>query len=760
MEPIRVRIADIKNQIYEAGICRSDENVILTVGNGALLERNTGKSYSYRMVDLTTLEVKPLFVRQKPLAETGYRQAIEKMLTLISGQEDDQPSSEWERAFNLLTYIFTDILPRHGMSFRENQVSLALAMLTAMKDRKIALCEAEVGTGKTHAYILAAMIYKLFNRSVSPIIISTSTIALQKAITEEYIPQISNILLEHHVIDQPLTFEVRKGKSHYVCDSKVKTYRSSITYNNRAEDEELLAILNDLYMGAGTIDLDKLPLTNYVKNRICVENCRRNCEMVENCRYRNFIHRAQTAGYDFQIANHNLVLADVLRRKDGGKGLIPEYGLLILDEAHKIMETAKQMYGMSLESMELERLAAMIYKAMGEHNPNKKEIIRLCETMLRQNSLLFEKIRGLGARSHDKDCMTVDFALVGIYELKALTTILGRLSVLFFRFDKDRSIFFEKLVRQIEQKQAKITILLEYSQSVCWLEVVSVSAYRICSLPKQLDFLLYEDIWKRDVPCVLTSGTLSVSGDFSRFKKQTGIGFLRLRRILEVSKASPFCYQDCALLYLPKNMPFPGVKDEIYLNAVVAQLIELIRQTNGHTLVLFTSYRMMEIVYQRLQEYIVEYPLLLMGRGKLNALEDFRKSGNGVLLASDSAGEGIDLPGDILSSLIVVRLPFPTPDPVLDYERTLYEHFQDYLADIILPTMLIKLRQWIGRGIRRETDTCVFSILDSRAEKRYREDILAALPDIPVTDCIGDVGRFIREKKSETYFKQKSHVSE
>lgn len=148
----------------------------------------------------------------------------------------------------------------------------------------------------------------------------------------------------------------------------------------------------------------------------------------------------------------------------------------------------------------------------------------------------------------------------------------------------------------------------------------------------------------------------------------------------------------------------------------------------------------------------MEYPLLLMGRGKLNALEDFRESGNGVLLASDSAGEGIDLPGDILSSLIIVRLPFPIPDPVLDYERTLYERFQDYLADIILPTMLIKLRQWIDRGIRRETDTCAFSILDSRAEKRYREDILAALPDMPVTDRIEDVRRFILDHKDENYF--------
>ena len=141
-----------------------------------------------------------------------------------------------------------------------------------------------------------------------------------------------------------------------------------------------------------------------------------------------------------------------------------------------------------------------------------------------------------------------------------------------------------------------------------------------------------------------------------------------------------------------------------------------------------------------------------MGKGRLDALDAFRKSGNGILCASDSAGEGIDLAGDILSSLIVVRLPFPAPDPVLEYEKTLYPDFYGYLNEVIVPAMLIKLRQWFGRGIRRETDTCVFSILDSRASRRYRNDILAALPDMPVTHQLSDVNRFIAAKKSDAYF--------
>ena len=163
-------------------------------------------------------------------------------------------------------------------------------------------------------------------------------------------------------------------------------------------------------------------------------------------------------------------------------------------------------------------------------------------------------------------------------------------------------------------------------------------------------------------------------------------------------------------------MPFPNTRKNAYRKAVADRLEGLIRQSHGHTLALFTSYRMMEMIYQELSERIKDFPLFSMGRGRLEAIREFRKSGNGVLLASDSVGEGIDL------------------------------------AEVIVPGMLMKLRQWIGRGIRRETDTCVFSILDCRASERYRNDILAALPGMPVTDSIEDVGIFIRSNKPESYF--------
>lgn len=226
---------------------------------------------------------------------------------------------------------------------------------------------------------------------------------------------------------------------------------------------------------------------------------------------------------------------------------------------------------------------------------------------------------------------------------------------------------------------------------------------------------------------------------------------------METSKPSPFDFQNNGLIYIPERMPFPNIRDERYIRAVMEEILRIISAAHGHTLILFTSYWLMERAYYGLKDRLTAYPLFLMGRGRLDAIRSFRRSGNGVLFASDSEGEGIDLAGDILSCLIIVKLPFPVPDPVMEYQRTQYEDFDSYRRDIILPEMLIKLRQWFGRGIRREEDTAVFSILDSRASLRgrYRTEILNTLPSMPVTGRLGDVADFIMRKKADSYFMDK-----
>ena len=748
-----VYMADIQNRLHEAGLLRSEERIVLVEGKHVLLEYHTGKAYSYRTIDLDTLNVKRLFSRPKPLNEFGYQRAIDKaFLQAMPVWENVLPQSQSLRAKNLLNHIFVNILPAHGLDYRENQTLLALEMLEALQKNKLALCEAEVGTGKTHAYILAATVHNLFSARRLPTIISTSTIALQKALTEEYIPQISDILIAHRIIDKPLSFVVRKGKSHYACDSRVRGYRSSIAHNNRMEDQALLSTLTKLFVGACPIDLDGLSLTDYVKARINVAHCNLNCDLSSVCRYRNFVRRAQSLMYDFQVTNHNLVLADMLGKKNGRASLFPPHGVVIIDEAHQFINAARQMYGMTLENAELEWLAASVYHSIGAVNADKAELFQLCQTLQKQNDLLFEVLKYATGPVYGKDCYAIQINLDCIRALKALMTVLRRLSVLFYTTDYEKKVPYDRLVSRMERLEAKLSILFHHAQSILWLEMTGAVASRVCALPKQLDYLLSGDIWNEDIPYILTSGTLSVGGDFTHFKKNNGIALAEGHRVFETSKASPFDYQSHALLYLPQDIPSPANGDSRYFEAVVSRITELIDASHGHTMILFTSYRMMEQVYDALSRRVIAFPLYRMGKGRLGALDAFRNSGNGILCASDSAGEGIDLPGDILSSLIVVRLPFPAPDPILEYEKTLYSDFYTYLNDVIVPSMLIKLRQWIGRGLRLSSDTCVFSILDNRASYRYKDDILAALPDMPVTHQISEVAQFIVSKKSKGYF--------
>ena len=253
---------------------------------------------------------------------------------------------------------------------------------------------------------------------------------------------------------------------------------------------------------------------------------------------------------------------------------------------------------------------------------------------------------------------------------------------------------------------------------------------------------------------ILTSGTISVNGNFDLLKNKTGIELISKRRIRETSKKSMFDYKSNALIYIPEHIPFPNLQDGKYIKAVTNEIRKLIKGTHGHTLILFTSYWLMDRVFYEVSQNVYDYPLFVMGRGRIDALNNFKISGNGVLFASDTAGEGIDIAGDTLSNLIIVKLPFAVPDPIAEYEQSVMGGLKAYLDKIITPNMIIKLKQYAGRLIRSETDTGIVAILDSRVNSRgkYRNIVLSSLFDAPVTNRIADVEEFILAKKDERYF--------
>ncbi len=754
---------DIRNQLYEAGVFQDNEDVVIIAGKCALLEQVNAGIYRYRAVNIETLKIKYLCTRKMPFRQEDYPKIADRLLGLDINQPESSIKLDvrsQERARLLLCRIFDETLPQHNMARRQKQKELALSMLQALQERKLALCEAEVGTGKTHAYILAVTVYNLYSFRKTTTVISTSTIALQEALTKEYIPQISKILMQHRIIERPLSFVVRKGKSHYVCDSRLQTYESSVRNLNRLEDSVLLGQLEQLWAAQDTVlDLDRISLTAYVMARINVSQCGGHCPHFSYCRYAAFSKKWMSEHYDFQITNHNYVLADIMNRKNGKKRLLPAYRIAVFDEAHKLMDAARQIYATSLDENEIPKLVKLIVPDDMADMQLRIYMSTLCSGLREQNQELFRFISGYLVASHSREDMA---CIVGM-DARMRLRILDMLGLL----TKVKDFFWKlgfhnghgrinKAVRCIQDLSEKMDMFLGGERNICWAQKNGNGVIEICAIPRMMDAALYRDLWCTDIQSIITSGTMSVRGDFSHFKKMTGIGLMQPahKKVLETAKASPFDYSNHAILYIPERMPFPDIRENSYIRAISIEIIRLVRATSGHTLILFSSYWLMERLYFEIGGELSPFPLFQMKRGRTDVIESFRRSGNGVLFASDSAGEGIDLPGDILSSVIVVKLPFPVPDPVLEAEREKYQSFDSYMKAVIVPGMIIKLRQWFGRGIRRETDTAVFSILDSRAGLfgKFRDEILTALPSMPVTDRIGDVERFIKEKKDGTYF--------
>lgn len=432
---------------------------------------------------------------------------------------------------------------------------------------------------------------------------------------------------------------------------------------------------------------------------------------------------------------------------------------MVFDESHKLIDAARQMYSIVWDEQDAEFIVGL--REVNRRTTGMDELTVLRSQLAEYNRQIFDRLAGDLAGNHTREGSRIEIVIGSMEKIyiRHMAKALEQLP-LSYQENSGQKMRMQGLKKRCQELTDKLTVFLNSGNSICWMEKRENGRLALCAVPMELEQVLFRDIWSRPIPVIITSGTMSVRGDFGHFKRMTGLSFAALSRIMETSKPSPFDFQSNGLLYIPERMPFPNIRDDRYIQAIMEEIVQIVSATHGHTLILFTSYWLMERVFYGLKEQLSDYPLFLMGRGRLDVISSFRRSGNGVLFASDSAGEGIDLAGDILSSLIVVKLPFSVPDPVMEYQRNQYEDFDLYRRDIIIPEMLIKLSQWFGHGIRREQDTAVFSILDSKASLRgrYRAEILNTLPTMPVTDRLMDVADFIIRKKADSYFMDKENA--
>ena len=622
--------------------------------------------------------------------------------------------------------IFREILPRRGMAVREEQIALCHEVLDTLYNKEISLCEAGVGIGKTLAYLVACILWQMHrpNQLKMPVVISTSSVALQDAILNEYLPDLSAVLLAEGIITKPITAVVRKGKERFVCDALLAERQEKAISKGKRQK-------NSLRMAESILDLDHIPnLTRYDRCRICVpQSCPRDCFLRLDCRYQQY--RRDSMKPDIQICNHNYLLANASHRLEERPLLLRQYQALVVDEAHKLPDAARQMYTETLSAQDMDDLCSLLQQA------HFKGLSKRLRTAFLTLSISCTPRFALPKRK-----ISVPFSLTP-FRQAALADCISLLQYIGSQPDMPHYLQY----RLAETESLLRLFLLGVPTRILYLEFSADGQSTFCAASNRMPQLLRSALWNTREPTILTSGTLTAAGDFDHTEQLLGLAAYAPLRHFRAE--SPFNYRKKCLLYIPARRA-AAVPENQYL---ADQIVRLTAACHGHALVLFTSYRQMRHVYDALDGRL-SFPVFQAGRGQNRTIQQFKESGNGVLFAAGSCWEGIDFPGDMVSLLIIAKLPFPIPDPVSDYERQQYPNLRDYINAEVIPEMQKKLRQGFGRAIRTEQDSCVVAILDERAGigGKYHDAALAALPTCPTTEKIEDVQQFIREQKRPDYF--------
>ena len=408
---------------------------------------------------------------------------------------------------------------------------------------------------------------------------------------------------------------------------------------------------------------------------------------------------------------------------------------MVLDESHKVPEVAREMLGVTLC---IEDIQAAV------HDLRMARYILAMEYLADAVKPLLEQ---LSAPPEDKPFS--EYAVHLHIPYQVLRTINRKLS----------GPFTHLVRRNLQKLERTMAALLRYDEDdniVCYASRDENGGTKLCATIYDLAGPMKKIIWSKPQGMILTSGTLAVGEDFSRFREETGL--VHNGRVVESVSESPFDYQANTLLYLPEYPPMQfGSRVDLYYDSLAGEIARLIDAASGHCLVLFTSYAAMSAVKERLKALELLYPLFTMdGSNPNHTVNLFKEQPGAVLLATGAAWEGMDFPGDCVSLLVLPKLPFAYPDELREKQKEHFDSLHDFIQTIIIPEMQIKLRQGFGRAIRTETDTCVIAILDDRAgtNGRYRESMLEALPEMTVTSELADVTQFMLEKKPDRYFKE------
>ncbi len=611
--------------------------------------------------------------------------------------------------------------------FRPGQLEMAEAVESAINDRKHLLVEAGTGTGKSLAYLVPAIL------SGTRVVVSTGTKNLQEQLFYKDVP-----FLQQH-FNNSLRVCYMKGRGNYACRQKI--------YD--AEREPILAGLEEIAdfqiirewekttETGDRAEIKTLPESSTAWGKVDArgELCTgQKCAQFERCFITEMQRKALES--DIIIVNHHLFFADLAVKENDFASIIPEYEAVIFDEAHELEDVAGQYFGLSVSNHMIDDLRKDIIGLARRKNLGTAELDRVLIGLQDATERFFacfpqqEGRTGFARRT----------AFVEQYR-DLYDDLLAALEMTGVQLQMIRESI-DEVVPLFGRARTLIDSLKQYLEGqaeefVYWIERRGRGVY-LQAVPIDLSQLLTEKLFDKVPTTVLTSATLSVEGGFDYLQKRLGIPYARTLNV-----ASPFDYQQQALLYVPQHLPDP--RDANFPRRAAEEITRLLQLSRGRAFVLCTSYQSMRALHDKVA-FEIDYPVLLQGTGPRNALlEEFKKTPHAVLFATSSFWQGVDVQGDQLSLVIIDKLPFAVPtDPVVAartdaVRRAGGEPFREYQ----IPQAAIALKQGFGRLIRSRTDRGVLALLDNRiTRQRYGQIFFDSLPDYQFTTEIAAVEEF------------------
>ena len=670
---------------------------------------------------------------------------------------------------------------------RLSQIELLKNIVKTFNQNKTGVFEAGTGVGKSYAYLIPSILWAVQNNE--RVVISTGTINLQQQLCLKDIPQAIKIT------GKPVKFILMKGRQNYICKRRLQEALNSKDLFENNDDLDRIAQWQDSCDSGSKSELSFLP-SESVWNRI---NSESDACMALRCPYYSqcFVMKVkkEASAANILVVNHHLLFADIESRLHGAgyddAVVLPPYKRIIFDEAHGIETAATSFFSESFNRFKILKPLNLLYRkkknsAMGflfsvsmlskEEEKSfqayqmiskiKSDLTNL-ETLaldlcIQENNLWLNPLTFRNFQPVLSMCQTL------AKDISVFTSLV--LEVLDGVPEDDRDIPYFWETKVLNRRLSDYSVILndffmweEKPDKVFWLQKKNLPSdmqkddelnFYINFIETPLDIapLMNQGIFEPMDSVVCTSATLKTGRDFSYWLRHNGLYFSDSDEVLQGEFFSPFPYKENMIFLVPKDIPFPDEPDfQIYVENVLKNLI---LKAKGRTLVLFTSYESLRLSYNNIFSTMLANGIKLLRQGaddNARILKNFKDDVSSVLFATDSFWQGVDVPGESLSQVIIVKLPFTVPnDPVFKARsEAIRKKGGNSFMELSVPEAIIKFRQGVGRLIRKNTDKGTVVVLDRRIyEKQYGSLFLANVPECkkyyePVSKILDIIEEFL-----------------